>query len=138
MRGAMSDLRTRPWRYHPARDQLLAEAHARPFTPLNAPMLATRIATLSGQEGAASDHAHMTALCRSLGRSEPGPDARWCVLDAGKWQSADPDRMTSYLLVMSRNDDQLGGRLALSLLEIETYRLMALLAFPLWCGHRLS
>ena len=127
----MSDLRTRPWRYHPARDQLLAEAHARPFTPLNAPMLATRIATLSGQEGAASDHAHMTALCRSLGRSEPGPDARWCVLDAGKWQSADPDRMTSYLLVMSRNDDQLGGRLALSLLEIETYRLMALLAFPL-------
>ena len=212
----MSDLRTRPWRYHPARDQLLAEAHARPFTPLGAPMLATRIATLSGQEGAASDRAHMTALCRSLGRSEPGPDARWCVLDAGKWrlrwerhtefstwtffrapdgdnlmleracdaapkdwidalpgevlvatnltliasdspQTAaliarhdsigaiilndaarvftdlrpDPDRMTSYLLVMSRNDDQLGGRLALSLLEIETYRLMALLAFPL-------
>jgi uncharacterized membrane-anchored protein len=212
----MSDSRAKLWRYHPERDRLLAEAHARPFTPLKAPMLATRIATLSGQDGAASDRSHMTALCRSLGRSEPGPDARWCVLDAGKWrlrwerhtefstwtffrspdgdnlmlekasdaapkdwidslpgevlvatnlvviskdssQTAaliarhdsigaivledaarvftdlrpDPDRMTSYLLVMSRSDDQLAGRLALSLLEIETYRMMALLAFPL-------
>lgn len=212
----MSDFRPRPWRYHPERDRLLAEAHARPFTPLNAPMLASRIATLSGQDGADSDRAHMTALCRSLGRSEPGPDSRWCALDAGKWrlrwerhtefstwtffrtpeadtltrerafdaaptdwldtlpgevlvathltlidrdspQTAaliarhdsigavvledsarvftdlrpDPDRMTSYLLVMSRKDDQLAGRLALSLLEIETYRMMALLAFPL-------
>ncbi len=212
----MSDFRARPWRYHPDRDRLLAEAHARPFTPLNSPMLASRIATLSGQDGAASDRAHMTALCRSLSRSEPGPDSRWCVLDAGKWrlrwerhtefstwtffrapdgdnltlerafdaapkdwldalpgevlvathltlidkdspQTAaliarhdsigavvlndsarvftdlrpDPDRMTSYLQVMSRKDDQLAGRIALSLLEIETYRLMALLAFPL-------
>lgn len=212
----MSDPRAKLWRYHPERDRLLAEAHARPFTPLKAPMLATRIATLSGQDGAVSDRSHMTALCRSLGRSEPGPDARWCVLDAGKWrlrwerhtefstwtffrspdgdnlmlekasdaapkdwidalpgevlvatnlvviskdssQTAaliarhdsigaivledaarvftdlrpDPDRMTSYLLVMSRSDDQLAGRLALSLLEIETYRMMALLAFPL-------
>lgn len=212
----MSDQKAKLWRYHPERDRLLAEAHARPFTPLKAPMLATRIATLSGQDGAVSDRSHMTALCRSLGRSEPGPDARWCVLDAGKWrlrwerhtefstwtffrspdgdnlmlekasdaapkdwidslpgevlvatnlvviskdssQTAaliarhdsigaivledaarvftdlrpDPDRMTSYLLVMSRSDDQLAGRLALSLLEIETYRMMALLAFPL-------
>jgi uncharacterized membrane-anchored protein len=212
----MPDARTRPWRIHPDRDRLLAEAHARPFTPLRAPMLAARIATLSGQGGAEIDRAHMTALCRSLGRAEPGPDAKWCVLDAGKWrlrwerhtefstwtffrapegdsialesaldsapndwidtlpgevlvatnlviigkdspQTAaliarhdsigaillddaarvftdlrpDPDRMTRYLLVMSGSDDQLAGRLALSLLEIETYRLMALLAFPL-------
>jgi uncharacterized membrane-anchored protein len=210
------DVRPRPWRYHPDRDRLLAEAHARPFTALRTPMLATRIATLSGQDGATSDRAHMIALCRSLGRAEPGPDSRWCALDAGTWrlrwerhtefstwtffrtpngenlmleaaidaapndwmdslpgevlvatnlvivskdspQTAalmarhdsvgaillndaarvftdlrpDPDRMTHYLLVMSGKDDQLAGRLALSVLEIETYRLMALLAFPL-------
>lgn len=211
------DSRSRPWRYHPQRDRLLAEAHARPFTPLRAPMLAARVATLSGQDGGDTDRAHMAALCRSLGRAEPGPDSRWCALDAGRWrlrwerhtefstwtffrapdesesitlQSAfddapkdwldalpgevlvatnlliiphdspqtaaliarhdsigaivldgaarvftdlrpDPDRMTRYLLVMSKPDDQLAGRLALSLLEIETYRLMALLAFPL-------
>ena len=124
----MSDLRTRPWRYHPARDQLLAEAHARSFTPLNAPMLATRIATLSGQEGAALIARHDSIGAIILN------DAARVFTDL----RPDPDRMTSYLLVMSRNDDQLGGRLALSLLEIETYRLMALLAFPLWCGHRLS
>lgn len=74
------------WRYHPDRDALLAEAHARPFTPLVPPTLATRIATLSGEAGAAGDRAHMSALCRRLGQPEPGPAARWCVLDAGSWR----------------------------------------------------
>ena len=100
---------------------ILATAHARSFTPLNAPMLATRIATLSGQGGAAliAKHDSIGAIILN--------DAARVFTDL----RPDPDRMTSYLLVMSRNDDQLGGRLALSLLEIETYRLMALLAFPL-------
>jgi uncharacterized membrane-anchored protein len=210
------EARTRPWRIHPERDRLLAEAHARPFTPLRRPLLATRIATISGQDGAELDRDHMRALCRSLSRAEPGPDSKWCALEGGKWRlrwerhtefstwtvfrspddesfagtsaldavpkdwldalpgevlvatnlviidaespqtpgliarhdsigsivtdgaarvftdlRPDPDRMTRYLLVMNKNDDQLAGRLALNLLEIETYRMMALLAFPL-------
>lgn len=75
-----------PWRFHPAREQLLAEAHARPSTPLATPMLATRIATLSGEGGAESDRLHMAALCRRVSAAEPGPTARWCVLEAGPWR----------------------------------------------------
>ncbi len=204
------------WRFHPDRDRLLAEVHARPFTPLRTPMLAGRIASLSGPDGADADRAHMADLCRALGRREPDATSRWFALEAGAWrlrwerhtefstwtffrtpeaanlatQTAldsapadwlaklpgevlvatklllidkdgpetaaliarhdsigaillndtarvftdlrpDPDGLTNYLLVMSSKDQQLAGRLALGLLEIETYRLMALLGFPL-------
>jgi uncharacterized membrane-anchored protein len=74
------------WRFHPDRDRLMAEAHARPSTPATAPSLAARIATISGEGGIASDRAHMAALCRKIGAPEPGPDARWCILDAGPWR----------------------------------------------------
>jgi uncharacterized membrane-anchored protein len=74
------------WRFHPQRDALLAEAHARPFTPLTGPALVTRIATLSGQTGEAADRQHMATLCRRLGQPEPGADARWAVVDGGSWR----------------------------------------------------
>lgn len=74
------------WRFHAERDQLVAEAHARPSTPAQAPLLATRIATLSGEEGVAADRAHMAALCRKLAAGEPGPEARWCIVDGGTWR----------------------------------------------------
>jgi len=77
---------TTRWRYHSQRDALLAEAHARPFTPLVGPALITRIATLSGQAGETADRQHMAALCRRLGQPEPGPTSRWCVLEAGTWR----------------------------------------------------
>lgn len=215
-RCKISDQQDRKWHYHPERGRLVAEAHARPFTPMRAPMLASRIATLSGQEGEAADRAHMAALCRSLGRAEPDPASRWYALDAGKWRlrwerhtefsswtffaapqgqnlaletaldaapldwlasipgavlvatnvlvigrdgpetaaliarhdsvgaivlndaarvftdlRPGPDGLTTYLLVLGSQDEQLAGRLTLTLLEIETYRLMALLGFPL-------
>lgn len=207
--------RSRGWRVHPARDRLLAEAHARPPTPLDVPTLATRLATLSGQAGGDADRAHMTALCRRLGAAEPGPESRWCALDAGPWRlrwerhtefstwtffrravggtpfadtaldlvpsdwlaslpgellvsthlelrggahvrdtatsggdaigaeladgaaavftdfRPDGQGMTRFLLLDERGEAALAGRLVQSLLEIETYRLMALLAFPL-------
>ena len=203
------------WKYHPDREALLAEAHARPYTPLVSPMVATRLATLSGEAGLAADRAHMAALCRRLASAEPGPDSRWCALDAGSWslrwerhtefstwtffhpsdrahpfledahdraprdwlealpgellvattldlrkgESAssvsallggdaigarlldgaasvftdlrpDAGGMTRYFLLDNGDDPVRAGRLALGLLEIETYRLMALLAFP--------
>lgn len=74
------------WRWRPERDALLAEAHARPYTPLTAPALVDRIASISGEGGAAADRTHMAALCRKLGQPEPGPDAKWSVLDAGTWR----------------------------------------------------
>ncbi|QMW23991.1 DUF3422 family protein [Sandaracinobacteroides saxicola] len=215
----MNDLsfpRAPGWRFHPDRDRLIAEAHARPYTPMPVPAIATRIATLSGQDAAADDRAHMAALCRKYGAAVPADDAKWCALDAGVWQlrwerhtefstwtffrsaqrahpfletateqvPADwlaglpgevlvattleirsregapsplgmlggdaigaqlldgavtiytdcrPDAlgMTRFLGLDSSNDPGLCGRVARSLLEIETYRMMALLAFPL-------
>jgi uncharacterized membrane-anchored protein len=73
------------WRFHPDRDSLLAEAHARPSTPARAPILASRIATLSGEGGVEIDRAHMVGLCRKLGAPEPGPKARSGFVEAGGW-----------------------------------------------------
>ncbi|MDP3491851.1 MAG: DUF3422 domain-containing protein [Hyphomonadaceae bacterium] len=77
-----SDLKLR---FHADRDRLLAEAHARPSTPLAAPALATRIVSMSGEAGIESDRRHMAALCRKLAAPEPGEGARWCLLEAGAW-----------------------------------------------------
>lgn len=194
--------------YHPDRDRLLAEAHARPSTPLDIPVFATRIATLGDQDGGAADRAHLADLCRSSLLPEPPEGARWWAFDAGRWTlrwerhtefsswtifarapidgpprgwienlpgqilvrtTADLKRdetagptpasphgtsmigsvvldgaatiytdfkpddggVTRFLVMVKSIDRVLAGRLTLMLLEIETYRLMALLAFPL-------
>lgn len=207
------------WRFHAERDQMLAEAHARPSTPAQAPLLAARIATLSGEAGIADDRAHMAALCRKLGAPEPGPEARWCIVDGGTWRlrwerhtelstwtvfrpapgdeadsfvataidvlpqdwlaampgevlaaahvalveavrqpsvfaesdlvasevaggavqvftdfRAGPDGFTRFVLVQKGGDAILAGRIVQQLFEIETYRLLALLAFPVATG----
>lgn len=205
-----------PWRFHPQRDRLLAEAHARPATPLAAPSWATRIAALSGETSVDADRAHMAALCRMIGAAEPGPTARWCVVDAGTWRlrwerhtefstwtffrpalddgaalfnatavdlapqawladlpgdilvachvalvrqtpaeallstgahvgavvadgaarlltdfRAGPDGFTRVIIESPQGDAALNGRIVQQVFEIETYRLMALFAFPL-------
>ncbi len=205
--------------FHGQRDQLLAEAHARPSTPAAAPLLAARIATFSGETGAAADRAHMAALCRKLGGSVPGPDARWCMVDGGLWRlrwerhsevstwtvfrpvapgeagaftataldvvphdwlaalpgeilaaahvalvqepptatvftesdlvasevaggavqvftdfRAGPDGFTRFVVVQEAGGPVLAGRILQQLFEIETYRLLALLAFPVATG----
>jgi len=200
-------------RFHPLRERLLAEVHARPSTPIDAPMLVTRIAALSGLDGADADRRHMQMLCQALGEPGPTGSMRWWALDAGEWQlrwerhsefsswtflrrptghgsgsaaelapsdwlasipgpflvfttlrlrrghhghsapverndtigsrlmdgaatlltdlKADASGMTHFEVVLHQEDPVLTGRLALTLLEIETYRLMALLAFPM-------
>jgi uncharacterized membrane-anchored protein len=82
---AVQPTKDRPpfFQFHPDRNRLLAEAHARPYTPLPSPTLATRIANLSLAE---DDLAHMGELCRRLGAPEPGPDTRWCSVHAGAWK----------------------------------------------------
>lgn len=210
------DLLRLAFRFHEGRDKLLAEAHARPSTPLPSPTVATRIAAVSDFAGHQADWEHMVALCRRLGAAEPGAGARWCALDAGGWRLrwerhtemstwtfyrslpagrvpaldetgfdlvprdwlgaipgdilvaahvvllrhrpdapavgdeeevacgvgggvADvftdfrpgPDGFTRLLLVQPSANRVVAGRLVQQLFEIETYRLMALLAFPL-------
>jgi uncharacterized membrane-anchored protein len=203
-------------RFYAERNRLLAEAHARPSTPLPTPTLATRIAALSSDVTSEGDRAHMVQLCRRLGTPEPSPGARWSVLDAGNWRlrwerhtemstwtfyrpiadnitppfdqtaldlapqdwladlpgdvlvaahivllrqrptslgvesedeiasevadgaaqiytdfRAGPDAFTRMLVIQPAPDAALAGRIVQQLFEIETYRLMALLAFPL-------
>lgn len=194
--------------FHPDRDRLLAEAHARPSTPLDVPVFATRIASLSGPDGAGADRMHLGELCRASLLPEPPDDALWWLFDAGEWSlrwerhsefsswtvfsrlaGAGPPRgwlaalpghvlvatradvrrsegsastaatplgtsmigssvlegaatvfsdfrpddagTTRFLILMRSADRVLTGRLVQIVLEIETYRLMALLAFPL-------
>jgi uncharacterized membrane-anchored protein len=202
--------------FHPTRARLLDEAHARPSTPLGPPMVAVRLANLSGQEATASDRAHMAALCRAMNVAEPTPSARWWAVEAEsfslRWERhtefsswtlfapmasaadprdplerlpidwragfpadvlvatrielrrdspgglpapassdgimigsavlegaarvftdfrADQSGVTRFRVLVRSDDAALTGRLVLILLEIETYRLMALLAFPL-------
>jgi uncharacterized membrane-anchored protein len=196
--------------WHGDRDRLLSEAHARPSTPLDAPMIAVRLANVSGQEAAEADRAHMALLCRICGETEPNSRARWWAVAGDGWSlrwerhtefsswtlfapyrsglsclpaawlaKFPPDVLVATMLEMRRDDSgqeaapsasdgvmigarvleaaarvftdfrpdeagithfrvllrsrdaALAGRLALILLEIETYRLMAMLAFPL-------
>jgi uncharacterized membrane-anchored protein len=208
-----SDLKLR---FHKERDRLLAEAHARPSTPLAAPALATRIVSMSGEAGIEGDRRHMAALCRKLAAPEPGEGARWCLLEAGTWSlrwerhteastwtifrpviaadvenfsltaldlvprdwlsdlpgeilvaahaaivtqrpphfsfaadeivaarigsgpihvfsdfRAGPDSFTRFVMVAGEASEALVGRTLQQLFEVETYRLMALLAYPL-------
>ena len=202
--------------WHVDRDRLLAEAHARPSTPLEAPIVAIRLANVSGQEAAETDRSHMATLCDLFGECAPDRPARWWALDGPGWSMrwerhtefsswtlfcpppsaadprgalerlpadwlaafpadvivatmlelrrddtgnltppmasdgvqigaqvlegaarvftdfrADDSGMTRFRLLLQSRDAALAGRLALMLLEIETYRMMALLAFPL-------
>ncbi len=202
-------------RFHKDRDRLVAEAYARPSTPLAAPALAARIVSLSGEAGEEKDRAHMAALCRKFAAPGPGEGARWCLLDAGSWSlrwerhtevsawtvfrpsiepdianfgvtaldlaprdwladlpgeilvaahcaiveappahvpfarsdlvaariasgpvqvfsdfRTGPDAFTRFVLVSGGAGEALVGRILQQLFEIETYRLMALLAFP--------
>ena len=197
--------------FHPQREALLAEVHARPSTPIEAPMRVTRAAVLSGQDGAERDRLHMARLCHSLGGESPAPGMRWCSAQGDRWQlrwerhsefstwtlACKPERggggglaplpadwvealpgpvlvlttvdlrldpssaateldrqeaigtilldgaailhtdlrpdsagATCFAVTLHAPDPIMAGRLTLSLLEIETYRLMALLAFP--------
>ena len=216
MEPVPAGIRRFTFHFHAARNALLAEAHARPSTPLPTPTLATRIAALSGEGGPERDWQHMVALCRRLGAPEPSPGGRWCAVDAGGWRlrwerhtevstwtfyrplgekvapsledtaldlapqdwlagipgdvlvaahiillrqrpgtlpctgeeviAADlaegaaqvytdfrpgPDGFTRIQVVQPVADAGLAGRIVQRLFEIETYRLMALLAFPL-------
>lgn len=71
--------------WHNDRARLLAEAHARPSTPLEAPVIAIRLANVSGQEAADSDRLYMATLCQQFGAQVPDRGTRWWALEGPCW-----------------------------------------------------
>ncbi len=93
---------------HPWRDQLIAEAHARPPAALSQPALVSRLVMHSGERGVAEDRAHLLELCRSLGVSEPSETARRHRVDTGSltivWERH--TEFSTYTLVRAQSDEQ--------------------------------
>ena len=194
-------------KFHRDRDRLLAEAHARPSSPLDPPVVALRIASLIAPVAPDAGREHLAALCRSSLIPEPHGGARWWAIEVANWSlrwerhtefeswtifiqpgaggppkawldglpgdilvythadiksdpgDSDPaaprgssligssvldgaasiftdfkpgdDGITRFLVLLRTQDRPLAGRLVQMVLEIETYRLMALLAFPM-------
>ncbi|MBI3503964.1 MAG: DUF3422 domain-containing protein [Proteobacteria bacterium] len=77
-------------REHPQRVALANEVHARPFLSLTAPERASHLAMTSGEQGAAADRAHLTALCERYGIAHPPPGANHFVAELDgfrvKWE----------------------------------------------------
>jgi uncharacterized membrane-anchored protein len=75
---------------HPSRPALAAEVHARPFLLLQAPVKVSYLAAVSGERGAAADHAHLSLLCARQGVAPPAPGATHFAGDLGpfrlKWE----------------------------------------------------
>ncbi len=68
---------------HPLREVLTNEIHAREPLALAAPLKVSHLALLSGEDGRASDRAHVAALCRRFGAAEPGPEDTMWAVDCG-------------------------------------------------------
>lgn len=92
---------------HPWRDQLVAEAHARPPAELTQPALVSRLVMHSGERAAGDDRAHLLELCRSLGVPEPSANARRHQVDTGSltviWERH--TEFSTYTLVRSLSAD---------------------------------
>ena len=58
---------------HPLRAAILAELHARPFTPIATPARVLHFAFDTSGERAAADRKALSALCRERGLAAPGP-----------------------------------------------------------------
>jgi len=73
-------------RDHPLRHELSEELHARPFARLKAPLRATHLALLSGEDAAEDDRRHVAALCAQFGAPPPGDSDTHHMADLGAFQ----------------------------------------------------
>ncbi len=77
-------------RDHPLRQALSEELHARPFARLRAPLRATHLALLSGEDAAEADRRHVAALCEAFGAPPPADTDTHHMADLGalqlKWE----------------------------------------------------
>ena len=74
------------FRVHPQRRALTEELHARPFARLEAPLRATHLAMLSGEDAAETERAHVAALCRRYDQAPPGPGDTHYLIDLGRFR----------------------------------------------------
>lgn len=77
-------------KFHPERDQLTLELHARPIRPLRAPLRISHIGFGTGEDGGAEDYKDLISLCRRFGMAEPSPEMKHFTVDLGpftvKWE----------------------------------------------------
>lgn len=66
---------------HPARSQVLAEVHARPLLPIEAPRRLVHFGFMTDHWAAAKDRAAFEAFCISRARPAPAPDAKHHRID---------------------------------------------------------
>ena len=74
------------FRDHPLRQSLTEELHARPFARLDAPLRATHLALMSGEDAAEAERAHAAALCRRYDQPPPGPEDTHYLVDLGAFR----------------------------------------------------
>ncbi len=93
---------------HPWRDQLIAEAHARPPSAVFHPAMVSRLVMHAGERGTGEARAHLLKLCRALGLPEPGESARRHQVDTGNlsivWESH--TEFSTYTLLRHLGDEQ--------------------------------
>ena len=65
------------------RQALTEELHARPFARLEAPLRASHLALMSGEDAAETERAHVAALCRRYDQPPPGPADTHYLVDLG-------------------------------------------------------
>ena len=77
-------------KFHPERDSLTLELHARPIRPVRAPLRISHIGFGTGEHGGDRDFEDLVALCRKFGTAEPSADMKHFTADLGpftvKWE----------------------------------------------------
>jgi uncharacterized membrane-anchored protein len=70
---------------HEGRNAILAELHARPFLPIEAPRRIYHFAFATGDEEARNDRKAVAALCAGSGAVKPPEDAKFHHVELGDW-----------------------------------------------------
>jgi Protein of unknown function (DUF3422) len=73
-------------REHEARSAILAELHARPFLPVEAPRRLYHFAFATNDAEVREDRRALLALCEASGAESPQEDAKFCHLALGDWE----------------------------------------------------
>src|SRR5437867_332055 len=124
---------------HPLREALHNEVHARPYERMTAPLVLTHIAVLPTADGAT--RAHLDALLRARLLPLPAPDASHLSIELGgglrlRWERHTDFRLHAdgharlILAAPGEVSPRRLGRTVQRVLEIETYRMSALLGLP--------
>ena len=73
-------------REHEARSAILAELHARPFLPVEAPRRVYHFAFATDDAEVRADRLAIRGLCEASGAESPSEDAKFCHLALGEWE----------------------------------------------------